>query len=297
MRTLVAWPDSQALAGGLAAALGCETLALETRRFPDEELYLCVTGDARDRHAVVVASLDRPDLKFPGLLFLADLLRHEGALSVGLAAPYLAYLRQDTQFQPGEAVTSRTFARMISGSFDWLITVDPHLHRYQSLGEIYSIPNRVLHAAPAVADWIGCNAPAPVLIGPDSESAQWVSDIASRIGAPWLTLEKKRHGDRSVEVSIPNPARLTGRTPVLVDDILSSGRTMIAAARRLVALGHHEITCIGVHAILAGDARAAMHDAGIHRIVTCNTIADPTNQIDLTADLAAAVNAMPPNRA
>ena len=70
---------------------------------------------------------------------------------MGLVTPYLAYLRQDRQFRPGEAVTSRTFARLLSGYADWLVTIDPHLHRYDTLSDIYNIPSRVIHAAPALA--------------------------------------------------------------------------------------------------------------------------------------------------
>lgn len=288
MSVIVPWPGNDAVAQGMANALACPVLRVESRRFPDGEMYVRLHGACTGHAAAVVASLDRPDEKTPGLLFLADALRDAGAESVGLVAPYLAYLRQDTRFSPGEAVSSRTFAKVISHSFDWLVTVDPHLHRYASLSDVYSIPTTVVHAAGAVAAWIAEHIHTPILIGPDSESAQWVSDIAARIGVPWLVLEKVRHGDRDVVVSIPDASKLPGRTPVLVDDILSSGRTMIAAASQLRSLGAGDVVCIGVHAILGGDAEAAMKDAGVGRIVTCNTIAHPTNGIELTRAIAVA---------
>src|SRR6266508_3440828 len=83
--------------------------------------------------------------------------------------PYLAYMRQDRRFKPGEAVTSRQVAQLLSKAFDWLVTVDPHLHRYGALGEIYTIPTRIIHAAPLSYDGVKQNVPDPLIIGPDSD--------------------------------------------------------------------------------------------------------------------------------
>ena len=111
-------------------------------------------------------------------------------MQVGLVAPYLAYMRQDRRFKPGEAVTSREVAQLLSGAFDWLVTVDPHLHRYTSLAEIYRIPTHVTHAAPLISQWIKANVPRALVIGPDSESEQWVSAVASEAGAPFTVLRE-----------------------------------------------------------------------------------------------------------
>ena len=110
-------------------------------------------------------------------------------------------MRQDKQFNPGESVSSRYFAELISHYFDRLITVDPHLHRYQSLDEIYSIPSVVLHAIDPVSEWIKKNVNQPIIIGPDRESEQWAETIAKKINSPYIILDKIRKGDRLVEVS------------------------------------------------------------------------------------------------
>src|SRR6185503_12811188 len=122
---------------------------------------------------IILCTLADPDAKFLPLIFAAATARELGAARVGLVAPYLAYMRQDRRFNPGEAVTSRYVAKLISGAFDWLVTVDPHLHRYGALGEIYTIPTRAIHAAPLMSDWIRRNVPDPLIVGPDSESEQW----------------------------------------------------------------------------------------------------------------------------
>ncbi len=259
------------------------------RRFPDGESYILVETPVRDRDVAVVCTLDRPDDKLLPLFFLAATARDLGAASVGLIAPYLAYMRQDRRFLDGEGITSSYFASLVSSSFDWLVTVDPHLHRRASLGEIYSIPTSVVHAAPRVAAWIRANVARPLLVGPDSESAQWVAAVAEAAGAPSIVLEKERRGDRDVSVTLPDVDRWRDRTPVLVDDIVSTARTMIATVRHLRHAGLAAPVCVGVHAVFASGAFEELRAAGAATIVSCNTIAHPSNAIDLSVDLAEAV--------
>ena len=116
-----------------------------------------------------------------------------------------------------------------------------------------------------------------------------MSEVARGAGAPWLVLEKVRRGDRDVSVSIPDPGSLHGRTPVLLDDIISTARTMMAAARHLAGHGIARPVCVGVHAVFAGAAHAELLAAGAGRIVTANTIRHPSNAIDVSGPLAEAV--------
>lgn len=286
---IVALPGNEALADTLAQSINGHNGQLETRHFPDGESYIRFADDPCNRPVVVVCSLSRPNDKILDLLFVAATARDLGATKVGLVAPYLAYMRQDRRFTRGEAVTSKEVARLISGVFDWLVTVDPHLHRYGSLAEIYSIPARVVHAAPMISAWIKTNVSDPILVGPDSESEQWVSAVAADAGAPFTVLEKVRHGDRDVEVSLRDVEALHGRAPVLIDDIISSGRTMLEAVRLISSASEQkQPVCIAVHALFADNADAALARAGA-RIVTCNTVLHATNAIDVWPSLAHAI--------
>ena len=148
---LFALSGSEALAQPLSAALDAEVGTIEHRQFPDGETYLRVGNDVSDREVILLSSLDHPDAKLLPLLFAADTARDLGARRIGLVAPYLAYMRQDIRFHAGEAVTSRTFAAILSRHLDWLVTVDPHLHRYPALSALYTIPALTLHAAPLLA--------------------------------------------------------------------------------------------------------------------------------------------------
>ena len=293
-RSVIGLPGNEALTAGFARDLGAELGSAELRRFPDGETYARIRSECAGRDVVLAATLHEPDNLLLPLVFLADAAREMGAARVGLVAPYLAYMRQDARFQPGEAVTSRSFARLISSSFDWLVTVDPHLHRYRSLGELYTIPARVVHAAPLVAAWISDNVSDALLVGPDAESEQWVADVASRAGAPCVVLTKTRHGDHDVEVSLPDVDRWRGRTPVLVDDIISTARTMIATVGHLLRAGMKPPVCIGVHAVFAGHAFEELKVAGAGCVVTCDTVPHPTNGISVAADLVHAVEDLSP---
>ena len=278
-------PGHETLASQLAHHLGAEPGVVESRRFPDGERYIRLASDVNGASVVVAASLKDPDPQLPSLLFIADTARELGAKRVGLAAPYLAYLRQDRRFRDGEAITSRTFAMVLSRAFDWIGTVDPHLHRYPTLGDVYSIPGVLAHAAVDLARWIRANVEDPIIVGPDSESAQWAKEVALGVAAPVTVLEKLRRGDRSVEISAPK-ADLGRHTPVLIDDIISSARTMAEAVRVLAREGAAPPVCVGVHAVFASGAEEALRSAGVSRVVTCNTIEHPTNAIHVLAGFA-----------
>ena len=150
---------------------------------------------------VLACSLHDPDSKVLPLLLAAAALRDLGATRVGLAAPYLGYMRQDRRFKEGEAITSTDFARLLSVSFDWIATIDPHLHRRSAMSEIYSIPVLVGHATPVLVNYVRQHADGAFLIGPDEESEQWVAAVASAAGVPHVTLRKERRGDRDVVIN------------------------------------------------------------------------------------------------
>lgn len=289
---VIALPGNEIFATRLGRLLGAEIGTLATRSFPDGETYVRIESDVHARNAILVSTLDRPDDKTLRLLFSADAVRELGAARVGLVAPYLAYMRQDRRFKPGEAITSKTFADLLSRGFDWMVTVDPHLHRRSSMAEIYAIPVGVCHAAPSISAWIRENIANPVLIGPDVESEQWASAVAGAAGAPFTVLDKQRHGDRDVEITVRDIDRHLGRQPVLVDDIISSGRTMEAAIHRLTEHGFLAPAVVGVHGIFADDAFARLKAVGAGHIVSCNTVPHPSNAIDLSPLIAEAVQDM-----
>ena len=287
MKTLVlALPGAEDLGAALAAGLGCPHDALEVHRFPDGERGVRLPLSVDGCRVVLAAQLETPDTATLPLLFAADAARELGAAQVGLVAPYLSYMRQDTRFRPGEAVTSRSYAKLLSRAVDFLVTVDPHLHRWHGLGEIYHIPTRVVAAAPAIAAWLAREVPGCILVGPDSESEQWVAAVAAHAGLPFAVLRKARLGDREVHIELTPGCDPAGRIPVLLDDVASSGGTLAAAATVLREAGWRAPLAVAVHALLAQEALDALYRAGIRRFASCDTVPHPTNAISVRGLLA-----------
>jgi ribose-phosphate pyrophosphokinase len=256
------------------------------RRFPDQESYVRLLSDVRGRRVVLLCTLHEPDEKLMMLYVFSKLAKQMGAKSVILAAPYLAYMRQDKAFHAGEAVTASMFGQLLSAWVDALITIDPHLHRYHRLSDIYRIPTRLVHAEPLIVQYIQKHIAKPVLIGPDMESKQWVAAVAQKAGCPFSILKKERLGDRKVRIHFPAASQFREHTPVLVDDIISTGHTMMETTRHLHQQGLQTPICIGVHAVFSGNAWKEMKQAGIQKIITTNTIPHPTNELDMSDILA-----------
>ncbi len=280
--SIFTFDSADTIANTMSKDLNAILSLVHVHHFPDHESCIRIVPDEVNDVCIVFSSLYDPDVKSVWLLFLSETLRDYGAERIILVAPYLAYMRQDKRFNEGEGVSAEYFARLISRYFDALITIDPHLHRIKSLNDVYSVPARSLHAASTVATWIKENISQALLIGPDSESEQWVSELAEKANAPFVILEKTRHGDRDVSVSVPDVDKWMNHQPVLFDDIISTGKTMIETVKHLKETGMKAPVCIAVHAIFADDAYQALLDAGVERIVTCNTIPHTSNTIDVS---------------
>ncbi|MBX9853157.1 MAG: ribose-phosphate pyrophosphokinase [Cytophagaceae bacterium] len=280
-RIILALPGNEKFAEKIAMKFKAELGEIVVRSFPDGESYVRVISNVNDKKVLIVCTLDHPDQKILPLYFLAQTVKELGAKEVGLICPYLAYMRQDKRFHPGEAVTSTHFAKLISQFADWMVTIDPHLHRRNSMSEIYSIPVKVLHAAPLVSAWIKDNIKNPLLVGPDSESEQWVKKVAEDAGAPFIVLEKVRKGDKDVEIKVPDFSTWKNYQPVLVDDIISTAHTMIETTKHLLQAGFNKPVCIGVHGIFAGNAYRELMDAGADSILSSDAISHETNRISI----------------
>ncbi len=274
--------DAMPLAKAISISLGYDIGTINFHEFPDEEISTNISLPIQNKEVIFIANLDRPNTKLTPLLFAAATARELGAKKIGLIAPYLPYMRQDKQFHSGDGVTSVYFAKLISNYFNGLITIDPHLHRWHSLNQIYSIPTTALHATNPIARWIKSHISNAVLIGPDAESSQWVSAIAKIANLPFLILKKIRKGDNLVEVSIPEIEHYKNHTPILIDDIISTAATMIQTTQHLKTLGMKPPICIAVHAIFTGNAYKNLQATGVEKIITCNTVQHESNGVDVT---------------
>ena len=220
------------------------------------------------------------------IVFAAETAKDLGAKKVILVAPYLAYMRQDKRFHPGEAVSSRIMAKLLNNSVDKVITIDTHLHRYRSMKEVFTVPAKNLTANSLIADFIKKRYDNTIILGPDWESYQWAEAIAKRIGVESTVLEKTRYSSRHVTSKMVKKVDIKGKTVVIVDDIISTGHTIAEAAKKARSLGARKIVAIGVHGLLVENAISKLKKAGVSEVVTTNCIEHPTNKIDVTGLLA-----------
>lgn len=286
--TVVFSMHSQRLTQSLCQLLRAELGRWTHRNFPDGESYVRIDMTVDRRECIVLADLAHPDNKFLPLIFLLDTLRSLGATKIGLVAPYLCYMRQDICFQTGEALTSQYFASLLDAHIDWLVTVDPHLHRYHSLSQLYSVPTECVHGAGALAEFLS-NEDDLLLVGPDAESEQWLAELSTLSGHAFVIAEKTRLGDREVKITLPDLSKFKQTTALIVDDVISSGHTILSCARALRAQQMTNIGCAAVHGIFADDVDQALVEEGLTPIVTTNTIPHSSNKIDIAPTISSAI--------
>ena len=284
---ILAFADSMAAADRLGASLDLPVRDVAVHRFPDKEALVRIPASAQS--VILYRSLDDPDRKLIELLLAASAARDSGAERVILVAPYLAYMRQDKAFHPGEAVSQKVIGGLLASHFDALMTVDPHLHRVATLSEaIPGISAISLSAAPLLTALIdaGDN---PIIIGPDSESRQWTEAIARPLGLETLVATKQRLSDRQVSLTIPDVEHARGRRAIIVDDMISSGRTLVEAAKLLRQAGATSIEAIATHCLAHPDDLAFMAAHGIARIASSDSIDGPTSKAALAPLIAHAM--------
>lgn len=288
---LLCFDDELAAAQRIAQAADIKLAVIERHRFPDGELKLRLP-ERLIGPLVLLRSLDHPNEKLIELLLAGQTARQLGATHLTLLAPYLAYMRQDKAFHPGEEVSQGVVGRFLASLFDAVVTVDPHLHRVATLEQAVPVPQAVvLSGAPLLSDLIARHHQAPLLLGPDEESAQWVAQAAHRHGFDHAVCHKVRSGDRQVAIALPDMA-LSGRTVVLLDDVVSTGRTLAQTARLALQAGAAHVDVAVTHALFAGDALQAILEAGVGQVWSTDCVAHTTNAVAMAPLLAQALQAL-----
>ncbi len=286
---LLLFPDYLSPGKALAQQLALDYAVVEVHRFPDGESKLTLPAELPET-VIVCRSLDRPNDKLIELMLLAETVREMGVSHLTLAAPYMCYLRQDIAFHPGEAVSATIIGRFLAGLFDRIITVDPHLHRIAKLGQAMPGSEAIaLGSADLMREFIAANTRQPLLVGPDAESEQWVRAIAEPAGLDFAVASKERFGDREVRIKLPEHD-YTRHEVVLVDDMISTGRTLINVAQQLHQQGAQQIHCLVTHALFSDEVTNALHEAGIDKVWSTDSIAHTTNTLPLAPLIARALS-------
>lgn len=286
---MIGGSSSENLANNVASQLGLTAGKIEIRRFPDGEKYLRVLDDVKDQHIIVIQSMHHTpdDLLFEYLL-LVDALKDLGAKRVTSFIPYFAYARQDERFKPGEALSFKTVSKLIeSVGTDEIFTIDMHQHRVLRSTEIFRIPSRNLSAMPLLAEYVKKEGKLrnPLVIGPDMEAEQWAKLAAETLQTDYDVFEKKRFAADKVEVR-PRRANAKGRDVLIVDDIISTGGTIIEAVKILFSQGVTRIEVACTHPILAIDSLNRIREAGVVNVIGTDTVPSPISYVSVAPLIA-----------
>jgi len=285
MMQILTFPEYKEPSQRLAKRLQVDCQVIELHHFPDGESLVRLPTDL-NRHVIICRSLNQPNDKLIGLLLTARTARQFGVERLTLVTPYLCYMRQDIANRPGEAVSQRIIGQLLADLFDDVITVDPHLHCINRLSQAIPLKNAIaLKATDEIAGFLRKQLQSAILLGPDEETEQWVGRIAEKTGFDYAVAKKKRMGDKSVSISLPE-INVAGKCVVLVDDVASTGRTLAKAAEGLWRAGAADIRVAVTHTLFCGDAEKVLRQAGIDTIWSTDSIPHHTSSIYLDKLLA-----------
>ncbi|MEK6948156.1 MAG: ribose-phosphate diphosphokinase [Nanoarchaeota archaeon] len=281
MMLVVGCSNSRDLAKNISKNLKCDYSDLTVKNFPDGELYLKFETELKNQDVVLVQSLHPSDEALLELIFAVHTAKDLGAKKVRVVIPYLAYIRQDKRFNPGECVSSKIVGSLLNVA-DEIITVDPHLHRFKSLNEVFKCKAIKLSANDLIQDYISKNFKDPVIIGPDAESYQWAQSIAKKIKASAAILEKERVNSYEVHVKLNSEVNVRDKQLIIIDDIISTGKTILEAIKVVKKLKPKSITVISIHGIFADKSTLDFIREYSTSIITTNTIKNPYSKIDVS---------------
>ena len=285
---ILGFDDYETQSRQLAEVLELPCHIILRHRFPDGENKLTLPSELPE-HVIFCRSLDQPNEKLVELLLAAKTAREQGTKVLTLVAPYLCYMRQDKAFHPGEAISQSIIGDFLADLFDNVITVDPHLHRIQQLEQAVPAKHAVtLSATSLMADFLRNHVADPILLGPDSEAEQWVSAVAKPNQWQYGVCKKIRKGDQEVEITLPE-VNLQNRSIVLVDDVASSGQTLIVAMRECLSQKAKHVDVLVTHALFVNDAKQRLMQAGVRNIWSTDSVSDESNIIPLNLLLKDAV--------
>ncbi len=282
---LLGFTDYTKQALALAQAIDSPYYEVKIHYFPDGESQI-VLPSTLPKHIILCRSLNQPNEKLIELLMVAGSARKQGVKSITLVAPYMCYMRQDKAFHHGEVISQTIIGELLAHYFDNVLTVDAHLHRVHDLSLAIPVKHAInVTATKPMAHFIQAHVDRPFLIGPDSESEQWVANIADHYQMEYRIASKQRIGDKEVKVELPI-ADYKGRHIVIVDDMASTGRTLLAVVKLLAEYAPASISVLVTHALFVDDAMADLHSANVTNIWSCDAISHSSNAIVLAELLA-----------
>lgn len=277
---------SQALASQVAIELNDKLCSVETRKFPDGERYFRIKDDIpEDEKVIIVQSTGYPqDENMMELFFMLDTLNDMNITDITLVSPYLGYSRQERRFKEVECISAKATAKLIQTmGVKRLVSINLH---EESICDLYDIPAENLSAMPAIAEHIKNTFEVkPVILAPDKGAMNFAKEIASILKTEYDYLEKVRLSPEVVETKTKNIS-VEGKQVVIIDDIISTGGTIVNAINILKEQGAESVDVICVHPVLVNDAVLKINSAGAHSVQGTNTLKSEVAYISVAKTIA-----------
>ncbi len=282
------------LAIKVASLIGGELGDVEVKKFPDGETYIRILSDVSGRDVVYINSLQKgPNDLIIETLYTLMTIKDLGAKRVIAVVPYMSYARQDERFNPGEVVSIEVLGKLFrTVGPDLIYTIDMHLHRIGDPSKVFGSGIRNLTAVRELGKYVKehYDVSNSVVIGPDEESEQWAKVMAEELGGvEYAVLEKKRLTAEEVVIEVKGGLDVSGKDVVIVDDIISTGGTMVEAIRSLYKLGAKSVIVTATHMLLVGKALSKILRLSPKDIVGTDTVLSPVSKVSVAPVIADAL--------
>ncbi|MEM2136375.1 MAG: ribose-phosphate diphosphokinase [Candidatus Methanomethylicia archaeon] len=288
---LIAGPSSYGLGIYISKLLSLDMINLEWKIFPDGESYFRFPSKIDDV-VILVHSLSPPqDKRIVELFFLIKGLRSYGANDIILVLPYLAYMRQDKKFLDGEIISIEVLGELLSFyGVNKYVFVDVHSSEVLKFfkGEIIEVS-----AFPLFRDiLLTYDLVNPLILAPDVKAFKYAEVVARNIGAECDYIVKRRDRSTGEIESYAKDLNVNGRDVVLVDDIITTGGTIVNAAKLLKGYGVNRIFACCSHGVFVGNAITNMHNAGVYEIISTDTIESYYSRVSVAPAIIPAIKSL-----
>lgn len=280
---------SEGLAKRLAKKLKADFVSAELRVFPDGESKITISKKPKKGRVIVVNSTCPPvDSNLIQTLSLISKAR-QFSRQVVCVMPYIGYARQDREFLPGEVVTLSVIAKLLqSAGASKIIVVDIH----SRLGlKHFRIPIKNISAIPELVKYFkALKLKDPLVVSPDLGGMIRAKEFARMYGTDFVALKKQR--DRKtgkVKIMSSSLDGVRGRDLVLVDDMVSTGGSIIKATEFLKRQGGGRVFVACTHGLLIDNAEKKIRKSGVTQIISTNTIPGSTSVVDVSGIIAKAI--------
>ena len=274
---LITGNANRPLAESIASSLGMKLTPVEVRRFSDGEIFVKIGENIRSCDSYVIQPTNPPASNVLELLLIIDALIRSSAGRITVVIPYYGYGRQDRKDQPRVCIGAKLMSNLITmAGADRVMMLDLHSHQIQAF---FDIPSDHLYSMPIFIDYFkSLKLKDTVVVCPDIGGAKMARGFAGRLEAPLAFIEKRRPSP-NVAVTLNVIGDVTDKDVIMVDDIIDTGGTLVAACEALAERNPNSIHVGCTHAILSGEAPKQLQNSPITEIAVTDSVFIPEHRM------------------